>query len=138
PVRGTVELIAGDAADRSSRDLVARVLREAGADEVVPRKPGAAANDDAALRVHLGKREEPGVRDGLRAAGADPATDIGSEGYQLAVRADAEIPEVVIGADDSTGVYYGTQTLRQLATPGTIAGARVVDSPRMPVRGAIE
>src|SRR5690606_40391313 len=54
----------------------------------------------------------------------------------LAVKDDE--PVVVIGAEDPAGAYYGVQTLRQLASPGKIAGAGIVDYPSLPLRGAIE
>ncbi|MAS38320.1 MAG: beta-N-acetylglucosaminidase [Anaerolineaceae bacterium] len=40
----------------------------------------------------------------------DPAADTGEEGYQLTVTAD----QIEVRAADTAGVFYGTQTLRQL------------------------
>ncbi len=136
-VTGTVELVVDPLADQPTRELATNVLRQAGADRVVEREPGQ-RRDDTALRVRIGNREGATNLRGLQRAGMDPAEELGDEGYQLAVRADAEVPEVVIGAQAETGVYYGVQTLRQLTSPGRIAGAEITDTPATPLRGAIE
>jgi hexosaminidase len=68
---------------------------------------------------------------------------LGTEGYDLAVSPDA----VVIRAPHGSGLFYGTQTLRQLfptqiesETPvkgvaWTVQGVKVHDMPRFPLRG---
>ena len=77
----------------------------------------------------------------LTTAGADAA--LGPEGYALAVTPGG----VVIRAPRPAGLFYGTQTLRQLLPPsvegGTptpnaawrVPGVRLWDRPRFPVRG---
>ncbi|MBE9374070.1 beta-N-acetylglucosaminidase domain-containing protein [Saccharopolyspora sp. HNM0983] len=135
-VTGKVEVVVDPVADGPTRELAEQVLRMAGADEVVVREPGERA-EDASLRVRIGDSESPSVVRGLQAAGRELPEQLGPEGYALAATADAD-PQVVIGAQESAGAYYGVQTLRQLTSPGRIAGVAVQDSPKMPVRGAIE
>lgn len=135
-VAGKVEVVVDPVADGPTRQLAEQVLRMAGADEVVVREPGERA-DDAGLRVRIGAQDAPSVTRGLQAAGQELPEGLGPEGYALAVTTDAD-PQVVVGAEGSAGAYYGVQTLRQLASPGRIAGVAVQDSPAMPLRGAIE
>lgn len=77
----------------------------------------------------------------LTTSEADPA--LGKEGYALTVTGQG----VIIRAPQSAGLFYGTQTLRQLLPPdiesGTptlqtawpVPGVRIWDRPRFPVRG---
>ncbi|GAB2651356.1 beta-N-acetylglucosaminidase domain-containing protein [Saccharopolyspora gloriosae] len=134
-VRGKVELVVDPFVDPQTRDLAQRVLREAGASDVVVREPGAAA-EDATLLVRIGDRMAPGIVKGLQANGWGAPGSLPEEGYVFAARGGQD--SVVLGADDATGAYYGVQTLRQLASPGRIAGVGVVDQPNMPLRGSIE
>ncbi|MHA6802146.1 beta-N-acetylhexosaminidase family protein [Salinifilum ghardaiensis] len=136
-VTGTVDLVVDPLADRPTRELAKRVLRQAGAERVLEREPGQRP-EGAALRVRIGNRAGATNMRGLQRAGMDASEKLGEEGYQLAVIADAETPQVVIGAQATPGAYYGVQTLRQLTSPGRIAGAKVTDAPATPIRGAIE
>ena len=137
PVRGRLaEVVVDPMADQQSRDLVVSVLRAAGASDVIVREPGPPTHEGA-LRVRIGERTGPGVADGLKEAGIAHQPAPPPEGYILAAKG-GDQPSVVIGASDPAGVYYGVQTLRQLTSPGRIAGARVIDQPAMPLRGAIE
>ncbi|WP_233576176.1 beta-N-acetylhexosaminidase family protein [Saccharopolyspora rhizosphaerae] len=135
-VRGKVEVVVDPLVDRQTQDLARRVFDLAGADEVVVRPPGAPAGD-AALRVRIGERTSPTVVKGLQEARMGAPVPMEREAYVLAVRPDADA-EVFIGASDPAGAYYGVQTLRQLITPGRVAGVGVLDRPAMPLRGAIE
>lgn len=67
----------------------------------------------------------------LTTAGADPL--LGTEGYQLEISAKG----VVIRANQSAGLFYGVQTLRQLILDGskTIPAMEVIDWPRFSWRG---
>ncbi|WP_037331358.1 beta-N-acetylglucosaminidase domain-containing protein [Saccharopolyspora rectivirgula] len=134
-VEGKVELVVDPLVDEPTRELAAEVLRMAGASEVVVREPGPPA-EDATLLVRVGKKSAPGVLKRLQGTGLKTPTPFPDEGYVLAVKDDE--PVVVIGAEDPAGAYYGVQTLRQLASPGKIAGAGIVDYPSLPLRGAIE
>lgn len=136
-VHGTVEVVVDSLADRPTRDLAVRVLKAAGADDVVVRRPGPAVQGST-LRVRLGHRDSPGVVKGLQAAGwGAPVEPMPREGYVLAAKGGDE-PTLVLGASDPAGTYYAVQTLRQLVSPGRIAGVGIVDEPSMPTRGAIE
>ncbi|MEU6131507.1 beta-N-acetylglucosaminidase domain-containing protein [Saccharopolyspora sp. NPDC047091] len=134
-VRGKVELVVDPFVDEPTRDLAQRVLREAGASDVVVREPGPRA-EDATLQVRIGDRMAPGVVKGLQANGWGAPSPLPAEGYVLAAHGGED--SVVLGADDAAGAYYAVQTLRQLASPGRIAGVGVVDQPNMPIRGSIE
>ncbi|MFR9728569.1 beta-N-acetylhexosaminidase family protein [Saccharopolyspora sp. MS10] len=134
-VRGTVELVVDPFVDAPTRELAERVLREAGAADVVVREPGP-ATEDATLRVRIGDRMSPGVVKGLQSNGWGAPSPLPEEGYVLAARGGQE--SVVLGADAPAGAYYAVQTLRQLTSPGRIAGVGVVDEPSMPLRGTIE
>lgn len=63
----------------------------------------------------------------------DPAAHENPEGYRLSVRAGG----ATIAAPTEAGLFYGIQTLRQLASqqPGGIAPVDIVDHPRYPYRG---
>ncbi|WP_374727429.1 beta-N-acetylhexosaminidase family protein [Haloactinomyces albus] len=136
-VHGTVEVVVDSLVDQPTRELVVRVLRAAGASRVAVHGPGTAVAG-AALRVRLGRRDAPGVTEGLRHVGFEaPPAPLPSEGYVLAARG-GEDSTLVLGASDPTGAYYAVQTLRQLAEPGRIAGAGIVDHPATPVRGTVE
>lgn len=73
----------------------------------------------------------------------DPSLDLPAEGYRLEVEADG----VVVSASAAAGLFYGTQTLRQLLPPATLSdepvedldlripALRVEDEPRFAERG---
>ncbi|GAB3282792.1 beta-N-acetylhexosaminidase family protein [Parasphingorhabdus pacifica] len=134
PVRGKVEVVVDPLVDQPTRDLAARVLRTAGAEEVRVREPGP-PDEDTSLRVRIGHRTAPGVVKGLQDLGFGAPSPLEPEGYVLAGRDGSDL---VLGANDSAGAYYAVQTLRQLTSPGRIAGAGIVDEPLMPLRGSIE
>ena len=135
PVHGKVELVVDPIADQPTRDLAVQVLREAGAGEVVVRPPGQQA-EDATLRVRLGDRLGGLVVKGLQEVGYGAPSPLPPEGYVVAGKEEAST--LVLGASDPSGAYYAVQTLRQLVSPGSIAGVGVVDHPMMPSRGSIE
>ncbi|GAA2818217.1 beta-N-acetylhexosaminidase family protein [Saccharopolyspora taberi] len=135
-VHGRVELVVDPMADRPARDLATRVLRTAGAEDVVVREPGQPA-EGVALSVRLGDRGSPTVTKTLQELGFEAPIPMPPEGYVLAGRGGPN-PVLVLGASDPAGAYYAVQTLRQLASPGRISGVGVVDHPRMPIRGSIE
>ncbi|WP_114453300.1 beta-N-acetylhexosaminidase family protein [Halopolyspora algeriensis] len=136
-VRGTVEVVVDPLVDRPTRELAVRVLRSAGASHVVVREPGPAV-DGATLSMRLGHRKAPSVVKGIQHVGFSvPPPPLPPEGYVLAARG-GDDPTLVLGAGDSAGAYYAVQTLRQLATPGRIAGVGIVDKPQMSTRGTIE
>ena len=127
----TVALVEGDGVDGPTGDLVVEALRSAGASSV-ERGEG----NDAELVVQAGLLDDSRIADALRDAAVTAPPDLAAEGYVLAV--DAAGGGVVLGGHDAAGVYYGAQTLRQLAGDGTIAGVAVVDSPTLPRRGVVE
>src|SRR5262249_3025073 len=89
------------------------------------------------LRVRLGDRGSPTVVRTLEDLGFSAPFPLPPEGYVLVARGGSE-PTLALGADDPSGVYYAVQTLRQLVTPGHIAGVGIVDFPLMPIRGVVE
>ncbi|MCI2422577.1 beta-N-acetylglucosaminidase domain-containing protein [Saccharopolyspora sp. K220] len=136
PVQGKVEVIVDPLVDQPTRDLAVQVLRLAGASDVVVRDPGQPA-EDATLRIRIGDRVSPSVVKGLQEVGYGAPAPLPAEGYVLAGRGGGD-PTLFIGASDAAGAYYGVQTLRQIASPGRIAGVGIVDHPSMPLRGSIE
>ncbi|GAA2337385.1 beta-N-acetylglucosaminidase domain-containing protein [Saccharopolyspora halophila] len=135
-VRGKVEVIVEPSVDRPALDLTVQVLRMAGASEVVVREPGR-RDEDATLRVRLGGRTSPMIVKGLQQMHYDAPWNMEPESYVLAASG-GEDPALVMGSSDPAGSYYAAQTLRQITSPGRIAGVGVVDEPTMPYRGAIE
>lgn len=134
-VHGKVALIIDSLVGDATRDLAARTLKQAGADEVVIRKPGPRI-DDVTLRVRIGDNRSPTMMKELQALRYDAASPLEPEGYILAGHGGSDT--LMIGAADPEGVYYGVQTLRQLVTPGRIAGVGIIDYPALPIRGTIE
>lgn len=135
PVSGKVDLVVDEMVDPPTLDLAVRTLRQAGAGEVHVRQPGH-QDPDATLRVRLGNRVDGLIVKGLQELGYGAPYPMPPEGYVVAGAADAST--LVVGGSDPAGVYYGVQTLRQLVTPGKIAGVGVVDHPLMPSRGVVE
>ncbi|SFE14747.1 hyaluronoglucosaminidase [Actinopolyspora alba] len=138
-VSGKVALVTDPTVKPWTRSLAVRVLRAIGAEEVVVREPGRPV-DDSDLRVRLGSRWSPTIRKTFQDTELDfPDGDekLASEGYAISVR-DGQSPAVVLGGMDPAGAYYAVQTLRQLATPGRVAGVAVLDEPEMSTRGVIE
>ncbi|GAA4612009.1 beta-N-acetylhexosaminidase family protein [Saccharopolyspora hordei] len=136
-VRGKAELLVDQVVDQPTRDLAAQVLRMAGASDVVVREEGQPPAEDVALRIEIGRRGTRAAAQGLRDFGFTAPGNLPPEGYVLAGRGGTD-PAVVIGASDPAGAYYGVQTLRQLASPGRIAGVGILDHPDMPLRGSVE
>lgn len=136
PVRGKVEVVVDPMVDQPTRDLAEQVLRQAGAGDVVVRNPGPRA-EDATLSIRIGDRVSPSVVKGLQDLNYAAPAPLPAEGYVLAGRGDGT-PTLFIGASDAAGAYYGVQTLRQIASPGRIAGVGIVDHPLMPLRGTVE
>jgi hyaluronoglucosaminidase len=135
-VRGRVEVTVDPLVDQPTRDLAVQVLRAAGAGDVVVHEPGP-PTPGAALRVRLGDRGSPTVVRTLEDVGFSAPFPLPAEGYVLVARGGSE-PTLALGADDPSGAYYAVQTLRQLVTPGHIAGVGIVDFPLMPTRGVVE
>ncbi|WP_188984286.1 beta-N-acetylhexosaminidase family protein [Saccharopolyspora thermophila] len=135
-VRGKVEVVVDPLVDQPTRDLAVQVLRLAGASDVVVRDPGQPV-EDATLRVRIGDRVSPSVVKGLQEVGFGAPAPVPAEGYVLAARGGSD-PTLFIGASDPAGAYYGVQTLRQIASPGRIAGVGINDHPSMPLRGSVE
>lgn len=135
-VGGTVEVTVDPLVDQPTRDFAVRVLRAAGAADVVLHDPGP-TTPNATLRVRLGDRGSPTIVKTLENVGFSAPFPLPAEGYVLVARGGSE-PTLALGADDPSGVYYAVQTLRQLVTPGHIAGVGIVDFPLMPTRGAVE
>ncbi|MDP2309970.1 MAG: beta-N-acetylhexosaminidase [Pseudomonadota bacterium] len=118
-------IIHADADSRAVADLLAEALRPA---------------TGLPLEVALDSAAEGGLRLEL-----DPSLDLPAEGYTLDVFEDS----VVIAARDTAGLFYGTQTFRQLLPPEAWSGTAVEgtawsvpvvsieDSPRFAWRGAM-
>jgi len=127
-VPAEVRVVYGDGVDRPTRDLVASVLRRAGAQRL---RGGAGPG----LTVTVGRISDARVAKALRAAGGRGPGELPAEGYALAARGRA----VALAGADADGTYYAAQTLRQLvARKRAIASVSVVDHPLMPLRGVIE
>jgi hyaluronoglucosaminidase len=135
-VHGRVEITVDPLVDQPTRDLAVQVLRAAGAGDVVLHDPGP-PTPGASLRVRLGDRGSPTVVRSLENVGFSAPFPLPPEGYVLVARGGSE-PTLALGADDPSGLYYAVQTLRQLVTPGHIAGVGIVDFPLMPTRGVVE
>lgn len=136
-VRGAVRLHLAPGVDGPTRSLVTSVLRSAGAGSVTT--AGLTEVRRTGLSVVVGPAGDGRVAAALRSAGGRLPAGLPAEGYALASRA---YPRggglVVLAGDDSDGMYYAAQTLRQLTRKPVIAAARVVDYPLMRLRGAIE
>jgi hyaluronoglucosaminidase len=138
-VRGRAVVGVGQDVSEPTRDLLVSILVDAGAARVdvvdldqVRRRPGQ-------LLVVAGTDGEPAVEDALRQAGGDlPDAGIPAEGYALASKAHPQGGLVAIAGADADGIYYGTQTLRQLAREGAVAAVSILDFPLMGLRGSIE
>ncbi|MFD7500790.1 beta-N-acetylglucosaminidase domain-containing protein [Streptomyces sp. NPDC059850] len=132
-VPATVRVVYGDGVDQPTRDLVASVLRRAGARHL-------RGGSGPGLTVTVGRITDARVAAALRAAGGRVPGELRAEGYALAARGRA----VALAGADADGTYYAAQTLRQLVTGPRATGRRaiasvsVVDHPLMPLRGVIE
>ncbi|MFI0773403.1 beta-N-acetylglucosaminidase domain-containing protein [Streptomyces sp. NPDC021212] len=123
-----VRVVYGDGVDRPTRDLIASVLRRAGAKRL-------RGGYGPQLTVTVGRIADASVAAALRAAGGRVPGELPAEGYALAARGGA----VALAGADADGTYYAAQTLRQLITGARrIASVSVVDHPLMPLRGVIE
>ncbi|ADI03280.1 hypothetical protein SBI_00159 [Streptomyces bingchenggensis BCW-1] len=127
-VPAEVRVVYGDEVDRPTRDLVASVLRRAGAKRL-------RGGSGPGLTVTVGRLADARVAEALRAAGGRVPEELPAEGYALAASGTA----VALAGADADGTYYAAQTLRQLVTGArTIASVSIVDHPLMPLRGVIE
>lgn len=134
PVPERARVLLGGGVDQPTVDVIRSALTEAGATEIDVGPLAAAEQAPAALTVLVGSVEQPAVADFLDQAGAAPADPLPAEGYALAAARNT----VALGGADVDGTYYAAQTFRQLTGDGRVAGAGVVDSPSMPLRGSIE
>jgi hexosaminidase len=57
---------------------------------------------------------------------------LGEQGYQLEIT-----DQITVSAATATGVFYGTQTLRQLLRQTTVPGGVAHDYPAYPERGVM-
>nr|WP_078510511.1 beta-N-acetylglucosaminidase domain-containing protein [Streptomyces himastatinicus] len=130
-VPAEVRVVYGDGVDQPTRELVASVLRRAGARHL-------RGGSGPGLTVTVGRLADAPVAKALRAAGGRAPAELPAEGYALAARGRA----VALAGADADGTYYAAQTLRQLVTGSrtgrAIASVAVVDHPLMPLRGVIE
>ena len=99
---------------------------------------GAAQSEATSVRVYpTPKRFEltGGVSNAkLRDAKLRKVGGLGEEGYRITVNKNA----ITVEASAKTGGFYARQTLRQLASCGTIPCCTVEDSPDVPLRGVVE
>jgi hyaluronoglucosaminidase len=138
----TVRVISDSAVDQPTRELVTGVLNRAGAATIESSSPGEPTNGKAPLTVRVGALTDPDIRTTLHNLGVSVPADLPAEGYVLAVNGDPANEQVVVAGVDGDGTYYAAQTLRQLVVSNGdwsgVAGVRIVDYPRMPLRGTIE
>jgi len=75
------------------------------------------------------------LKEALRSQGFETSAKIGSEGYQLWVRAD----QIILHGSTPAGQFYGLQTLRQLVYKSekgiAVKGVTITDYPRYQLRG---
>ncbi|WP_244177883.1 beta-N-acetylglucosaminidase domain-containing protein, partial [Streptomyces atriruber] len=88
------------------------------------------ASGRAPLTFLLGPATRPDIAEAL--GGTDVPEQ--PEGYALRVAHRT----VALGGTDAAGQFYAVQSLRQLVTRTSVAGAVVSDHPAMPLRGSIE
>jgi hyaluronoglucosaminidase len=138
PVSREVNVLTARGVDRSSRVLLVRVLKAAGAQDIDLMPLGRRPLRKASLTVTIGALRQDRVAAAVRKAGGRVPADLPAEGYVLASRARSPGGTVVLAGADSDGTYYAVQTLRQLAGRHSFPTASVVDYPLMRLRGAIE
>lgn len=136
-LRGRVTVVAPTA----QADAV-RVLREQLA---TTRSQVTVTTPDAALPaagtvIVLGTTEDnPEVSRLVKAAGLSDSPSLAKdEGYVVHPGTDGRRKAVLLAGHDQRGVFYATQTLRQLITGTSVAAATVEDAPLMSIRGVVE
>ncbi|MEV5610616.1 beta-N-acetylglucosaminidase domain-containing protein [Streptomyces sp. NPDC052225] len=127
PLPARAELVVDDGTDAAARTLVTKILKDHGVERV---QVTAKASGRAPLTVLLGPAARPDIARALR------GTDVPAHAEGYALR--AAHGTVALGGTDATGQFYAAQTLRQLVTRHTVAGASVSDHPSMRLRGSIE
>ncbi|KQX78994.1 beta-N-acetylglucosaminidase domain-containing protein [Streptomyces clavifer] len=124
-----VTVLAGADADPYAVDALGTLLRDAGVRTVHDALPG---------RGPVIRMGGTGAGQALRALRAPERADLPSGGYRIAVGRVADRPTVALDGIGEDGLFHGVQTLRQLVTDGTVAGAVVRDWPGTTVRGMAE
>jgi len=140
-LRGTVDVVAGSAADAAARQSLVDILRAHGVTARV-----VAGGDLSTSRPVIllgGPDETPASADALRAMGVSGPAALPAEGYVLAAGRDRRgRPRVVLSGVDGTGTFYAVQSLRQLLVPRgsqvAVDGVTVRDWPAYRVRGGME
>ncbi|MFC3237642.1 hyaluronidase [Streptomyces nitrosporeus] len=122
-------LLTGAGADPYAVEEVRALLREAGVRTVHEALPGRGPV------VRLGG---PDAVRALRAMGAPRRGTLPAGGYLLAAGEADGRPAVALDGAGEDGLFHAVQTLRQLVTDGTVAGAVVRDWPGTAVRGTTE
>ncbi|MET8686906.1 beta-N-acetylglucosaminidase domain-containing protein [Streptomyces sp. NPDC004732] len=127
PLARRAELVVGEGTDEAARDRLTRILRAHGVRDIDVRGK---ASGRAPLTVLLGPATRPDIAEAL--GGTDVPEQ--PEGYALRVAHRT----VALGGADAAGQFYAVQSLRQLSTRTSVAGAEISDHPSMPLRGSIE
>ncbi|MCF3125025.1 beta-N-acetylglucosaminidase domain-containing protein [Streptomyces arenae] len=127
PLARRVELVVGKDTDESARRRLTEALRAHGVRDIDVREK---SSGRAPLTFLLGPAARPDI---ARALGG---TDLPErpEGYALRVGHRT----VAVGGTDAAGQFYGVQSLAQLMTRTSLAGAEISDHPSMALRGSIE
>ncbi|TQE19533.1 beta-N-acetylglucosaminidase domain-containing protein [Streptomyces ipomoeae] len=132
-----VEVVGADS-DPAARRVVEAVLREAGAERIVP-VPAGQRPPSAGLTVYLGgPTENPATARALKRLGAPSPTGLPSGGYVLASGRTTGGPLLALSGSDPTGTFYAAQSLRQLVTKGRLPDVTVRDWPTAQLRGVVE
>lgn len=129
PLGGEVTLLADADADRHAVAELREVLGDAGVRTVHDALPG---------RGPVIRMGGTGAGQALRALRAPERADLPSGGYRIAVGQVQGRSTVALDGIGGDGLFHGVQTLRQLISGGTVAGAVVRDWPATAVRGMAE
>lgn len=127
-------IVGADAADAETLALVRSALAAAGVEKVgtaraLPAKSGGTV-------VVIGTARSAPVRTAISRLGGTLPDQ--REGYTLLSGAHGDGALVVLAGQDADGLYYATQTLRQLTARGTMPAVSIADRPAMAIRGTIE
>ena len=129
-----VFLLTGSDVAEQTKAAVIELLKKAGVQEV--RAVGKLPNKLKETYVVLGTASSPLTQLALQTCQATLGHQ--KEGYTLSTISKDQGSLLVLAGADQRGLFYATQTFRQLASRSVIPNLTIVDYPTMTVRGSIE
>ncbi|KAJ5103602.1 beta-N-acetylglucosaminidase-domain-containing protein [Penicillium argentinense] len=131
---GTVTIVTGNDTDAATIKAIKSVVSSAGGKAVL-----SSYSSGHGTQIVIGTGSgNPAAAAIATALAGKSANGLTADGYVLASGQYKDQPSIVLNGVDKRGIFYASQTLRQLVDGQHVPGIKVRDWPLMSIRGSIE